>query len=383
MIGFEEAQARILALGAPVATEQVWLDTARGRWAAGDIRARRSQPEGALSSMDGYAICHADLPGPWRITGESAAGHPFARAICANEAVRIFTGALLPEGTDTVLIQESAARDGDRLTLSGDAPGAGQWVRPRAADFSEDEIVIARGQRLTPARIALAALAGVREVAVHRRVTLALASTGDELGTALPDSNSPMLAALLADLPVQFTPSPPIPDNHDALAAFFGSARHHDVILTTGGASVGDHDLVGPVLRAAGADIAFWKVAMRPGKPVMAGRLGDAIILALPGNPVSAFVTAHLFVRPLIAHLSGAAEALPRQIAATLGAPLPAVGIRTDFVRMKWVGGALVSARPGDSGALFPLAEAEALAIRPAGAPAAEAGETIEAILIA
>ncbi len=383
MIDWREALSRILALAPPVAPEICAVADVSGRWTSAPVIARRTQPAADLSSMDGYAIRHANLPGPWRVTGESAAGRPFPAALGAQEAVRIFTGAHLPDGADTILIQENAAQAGETLSLTGGAPRARQWVRACGADFADGTEIVAAGDRLTPARIALAVLAGYAELPVRRCIRIALASTGDELGTAIPDSNGPMLAALLADLPVDLTMAGIVADDRAALAAFFEKARHHDIIVTTGGASVGDHDLVRPVLFEMGASLDFWKVAMRPGKPVMAGRLGDTVILALPGNPVSAFVTAHIFLRPLIAHLSGAVEPGPQIVGAILGAPLPAVGARTDFARMRWERGMLVPARSGDSGALLPLAEATALAVRPAHAPPAEAGESVEAILIA
>jgi molybdopterin molybdotransferase len=383
MIDWREAQRRILALAPPVAPETVIVAATAGRWASAPVSALRTQPDADLSSMDGYAIRHADLPGPWRVTGESAAGKPFAGRLGAGEAIRIFTGAALSEGADTILIQEDVTRSGQRLVLNAEPPRLAQWVRPRGADFLEGAWLIDAGARFTPAHLALAVLAGHVDLPVHRRVSLALASTGDELGSRLPDSNGPMLAALLSDLPVDIAASPPIPDDRDALEAFYAGARHHDVIVTTGGASVGDHDLVRPVLLNLGATLDFWKVAMKPGKPVMAGMLGRSIVLALPGNPVSAFVTAHLFLRPLIAHLSGAANPTPPGISVRLGSPLPPVGPRTDFVRMRWQDGALVPVASGDSGALVPLSQAQALAIRPAHSAAAATDEFVEAILIA
>jgi molybdopterin molybdotransferase len=379
MIDWREAQRRILALAPPVAPETVIVAAAAGRWASAPVTALRTQPDADLSSMDGYAIRHADLPGPWRVTGESAAGKPFAGRLGAGEAIRIFTGAALSEGADTILIQEDVTRSGQSLVLNAAPPRLAQWVRPRGSDFPKGTGLIDVGARFTPARLALAVLAGHVELPVHRRVNLALASTGDELGFILPDSNGPMLA----DLPVDIAASLPIPDDRDALEAFYAGARHHDVIVTTGGASVGDHDLVRPVLLNLGATLDFWKVAMKPGKPVMAGTLGQAIVLALPGNPVSAFVTAHLFLRPLIAHLSGAAEPTLPGISVRLGASLPPVGPRTDFVRMRWQDGALIPVASGDSGALVPLSQAQALAIRPAHSAAAATGEFVEAILIA
>lgn len=383
MIDWRDALSRLLALAPPVEAETCAIADAASRWTSAPVLARRTQPEADLSSMDGYAIRHADLPGPWRVTGESAAGKPFEHTVAFAEAVRIFTGAYVPAGTDTILILENAALKGDALSLSGDAPRPAQWVRPQGTDFAAGSEVIAVGERLTPARIGLAVLAGHTNLPVRRRIRIAFASTGDELGTTLPDSNGPMLAALLADLPVETASAGIVPDDRAALAAFFASTHHHDVIVTTGGASVGDHDLVRPILLELGASLDFWKVAMRPGKPVMAGTLGNAIVLALPGNPVSAFVTAHIFLRPLVAHLSGASDPGAQIIAATLGAPLPAIGARTDFVRMRWQNGTLVPARSGDSGALVPLAEAEALAIRHADSPPARAGDTVEAIRVA
>lgn len=383
MIDWRDALSRILALAPPVATETISVAKAAGRWTSAPVLARRTQPAADLSAMDGYAVRHADLPGPWEVVGESAAGRSFAGQMGPGEAVRIFTGAHLPDGADAILIQEDAVRDGDRLTLTAGLPHRGQWVRPRGADFLEGDAIIEAGERLTPARIALAVLAGYGELPVRRRIRVALGSTGDELGRSLPDSNGPMLAALLGGLPVDLTVAGIIADDRATLSALFDRYRHHDVIVTTGGASVGDHDFVRPVLLDLEATLDFWKVAMRPGKPVMAGTLGNATLLALPGNPVSAFVTAHVFLRPLIAHLSGAADPRPATIGAILGAPLPAVGARTDFVRMRWQGGMLIPAAAGDSGALSPLADAQALAIRPALAPPASPGDIVEAILLA
>ncbi len=390
MIDFEAAQARILALASPVEVESIALDQAVGRWAAEPVHARRTQPAHDLSAMDGYAISFADLPGPWRIVGESAAGAPFSGTVARGEAARIFTGASLPPGSDTIVIQEDTTRTGDQLVLSGAGPArSGESVRRAGDDFEWGTVLIEPGARLTPARIALAIMGGHDALPVRRRIRVAIASTGNELiapgsgATGLPNSNGAMLATLLADLPVESTAFGIVRDSLTEIGAFIEGAKHHDVIVTTGGASVGDHDLVRPALIAAGADIDFWKIAMRPGKPVMAGTLGTAAILGLPGNPVSAFVTAHLFLKPLIARLSGAADPLPPRIRAMLGAPLPPVGVRTDFVRMRWTAGCLVPARYGDSGALFPLAEAEALALRTAGAPAAATGEFVEAVLIA
>lgn len=392
MIGVEEAQTRILALHAPVSMEVVPLLEAAGRWTAAPILAKRTQPAHDLSAMDGYAIRHADAPGPWQVIGESAAGTPFTGEVGPAQAARIFTGAALPTGADTVIIQENITRETNEITLSDNGPKSlGEHVRKAGSDFTADAILIHPGQRLTPARLALAVMGGHGTIAVRRRLRVAIISTGSELvppGTdtgldRLPSSNAPMLAALMQNLPVDVVDLGIIPDDLTALTAAFNASKTCDIVVSTGGASVGDHDLVRPALNAAGANLDFWKVAMRPGKPLMAGRLGDTVVLGLPGNPVSALVTATLFLRPLVAHLSGATDALPARIFTTMGEPLPATGPRTDFVRAHWQAGSLVPTFPGDSGMLLPLAAADALVIRAPNAPALEAGSIVEAILLA
>jgi molybdopterin molybdotransferase len=391
MIGVEEAQARILALHAPVSMEAVPLLEAVGRWTAAAIVAKRTQPAHDLSAMDGYAIRHADTSGPWRVIGESAAGTPFTGTVGPSEAVRIFTGAALPKGSDMVVIQENIDREGDEIRLSDNGPKfLGQHVRMGGSDFTTDTILIEPGQLLTPARIALAVMGGHGTIAVRRRLRVAIISTGSELVSPgaetgpdhLPSSNAPMLTALMRNLPVDVIDLGIVDDDLTALTAAFNASKTCDIVVSTGGASVGDHDLVRPALNAAGATLDFWKVAMRPGKPLMAGRLGDTVVLGLPGNPVSALVTAVLFLRPLIAHLSGASNPLPPRIGVRMGEPLPAVGPRTDFVRTRWEGGALVPTFPGDSGMLLPLSGADALVIRAAGSPALESGAQVEAILL-
>jgi len=386
-----EAQQRLFALALPVAEEFCPLAEASGRWASRDIVALRTQPAADLSSMDGYAIRFADLPGPWEVIGESAAGRSFAGQVAAGQAVRIFTGAALPAGADTVLVQEEAARDGDRLALAGEGPPRpGSSVRPRGLDFAEGDALIRAGERITPARLALAAIAGHATLPVRRKLRVALLSTGDELvspGTPLgpdqiPETNRLLLAAMLADLPVELIDLGILPDRQDTLEAAFRELDC-DLLVTTGGASVGDHDLVRPALAAVGAAIDFWKVALRPGKPMMAGRLGDAVVLGLPGNPVSVFATATLFVRPLIAHLAGAADPLPRTRTVPLGEPLPATGARADYLRAELIDGHAHAATIQDSSMLRTLARATCLIIRPAGAPEAKTGDSAEILDIA
>ena len=386
-----EAQARILALATPVPTETVPLAQAANRWAAEDITALRTQPSADLSAMDGYAIRFADMPGPWTQIGESAAGRPFPGEVGPGQTVRIFTGAPLPQGADTILVQEEATATGPRITLTGEGPPRlGRSVRPRGLDFSEGELLIAKGERLTPARLALAGVAGHATLPVRRNIRVAIAATGDELvppGAAiadaqLPETNRLMLAAQLIDLPVEIIDLGILPDRADVLEATF-RALDADLLVTTGGASVGDYDLVRPALEAAGASIDFWRIALRPGKPMVAGTLGDAVVLGLPGNPVSAFVTALLFVRPLIAHLSGAADPLPQTRTATLGEPLPANDHRTDYLRAELRDGRAFASTIQDSSMLGTLARASCLIVRQPDAKPANIGDSVEILDLA
>jgi molybdopterin molybdotransferase len=386
-----EAQDRLFALAPRVPAETMPLYAAAGRWAAADVSANRTQPAAALSAMDGYAIRFADLPGPWRVIGESAAGHAFGGAAGAGEAVRIFTGAALPGGTDTVLVQEEAVRDGDHLSLAGEGPAyRGRNVRAEGLDFHAGDRLIAAGERLTPARIALAATAGHGTLSVNRRVRVAIVATGDELvapgapvtGLALPESNGAMLAALLGDLPVETIDLGILPDRLDILTDAFARIDA-DILVTTGGASVGDHDLVRPALQAAGATIDFWRIALRPGKPMMAGRLGETMVLGLPGNPVSAFVTALLFLKPLVAAMAGARDPLPRMLAVPLGEPIGANGERTVYLRAELSDGRAFASTIQDSSMLRTLARAGCLIVRAPHAPAAAAGTIVEIVPLA
>jgi molybdopterin molybdotransferase len=387
-----DAQARLFALAPPLPVEDAELVEAAGRWAATDILARRDQPSADLSSMDGYAIRYAERPGPWTVIGESAAGRGLGRPLGPREAARIFTGAPLPEGADSVLIQEEAARDGNRLLMSGEGPlRPGGNVRPRAMDFSGGATLIGAGTRIDARHVAIAAIGGHGVLPVRRRPRIVLISTGDELvppgaptpGALLPASNGPMLAALLRGMPVAVDDRGTIRDDLAAItAAFRAAAGEADIIVTTGGASVGDHDLIRPALIAAGARLDFWRVAMRPGKPLLAGTLGEAIVLGLPGNPVSAYVTARLFLLPLIAHLGGAADPLPRTPPVTLGAPLPATGERADYLRARIEGDRAFASEAQDSAQLALLAAAGGLIVRPPHAPAAAIGDSAEMLAL-
>lgn len=380
----EEAQARLLALAAPLDAMTVPLAGALGRYLAQPLTALRTQPEAPISAMDGYAIRFADLPGPWRLSAAGAAGSVPTIPVGPGEAARIFTGAMLPEGSDTVVIQEEARCDGRIVTLTGDGPAAtGQHVRRAGGDFSAGDALASPGTAVSPGVIALAAMGGHAALAVGGLPRVAIMTTGDELvapGAPLsvgqiPDSNSMMLAALIAGWPAVPGKQQRIGDDRDTTAATLAAlAADHDVIVTVGGASVGDHDHVRAALTSLDAPPAFWKVAMRPGKPVLAARLGDAVVLGLPGNPASAFVTAHLFVFPLLRHLAGATVPLPPVNYARLATDLPAGGTRRDYLRAVLSDGQLTPYSAQDSGFVRALATANALIIRDIAAPAARAG---------
>lgn len=388
MIGVDEAQARLLALAAPLPSISMPLAEAVGHYLAEDVIARRTQPAADLSAMDGYAIRFDDLPGPWRIIGESAAGVPFDGAVGPGQAVRIFTGAHVPAGADCVLVQEEAIREDDRLTLSGEGPpGVGAHIRRAGGDFSVGDCLLGSGDFLNPGRIAAAAMAGYGAIAVGGRPEVTILASGSELVAPgaecsiaqIPSSNSVMLSAMLAPLPCDVADGGIVADDMSALeAALRAAAETSDIIVTSGGASVGDHDLVQTALNNIGAKIDFWKVAMRPGKPVMAGRIGRAIVLGLPGNPSSAYVTAFLFLLPLVRHLAGCKTPLPEVRTGTLKDALPAGSARTDYLRALVQNDIISVFSKQDSGMLAPLSQANALLINPASGPARAANATAQ-----
>jgi molybdopterin molybdotransferase len=385
------ARAAMLAGVQPLELANVPLAEALGRVLAGEVRAMRNQPPVAVSSMDGWAVRAEDGGAARRIVGESAAGRPFAGRVGQGEAARIFTGAPVPEGADSVVIQEEARREGDRVTVPEVAVGA--FVRRAGLDFAAGDVLLRAGVRLDPWRLALAAAAGRGALAVARAPEVTILSTGDEVVAAgaapgpaqIFDSASPALTALAvcwgaaARLAHAGDDETTIAD----LAAGCGG----DLLVTLGGASVGDHDLVKPALRRLGLALAVESVAVRPGKPTWFGRLTDGrAVLGLPGNPASALVCAELFLRPLLNALQGADPA-PRPIPARLEAPLPANGPREHWMRARLVhapdGGLL--ARPladQDSSLVTVFAEAQALLRRAADAPAAGAGDAVEILLL-
>ena len=390
LIGVDEAQGRLLAGVEALPVEDAPFAAALGRILARDVVARLTQPPFAASAMDGYAIRFADLPGPWRVTGESAAGRRFGGEVGAGEAVRILTGAPLPAGADTVIVQEEVARDADTLTLTGEGPPRqGAHIRPAGLDFAAGTVVAPAGVRVTPARIGVAAAAGHATLPVHRRPRVALLATGDELvppGTtpgpdAIVSSNGVMLAALLGP-DAEVIDGGIIVDTAEALTAALRAHAAADLIVTIGGASVGDHDHVVPVLTAMGAAIDFWKIALRPGKPMLSGRLGATRIIGLPGNPVSAFVCATLFVAPLLKALAGDPAPLPVPVMLPAGADLPPNGPRRDYLRARFADGSVVPSSRQDSAMLHVLAASNVLIVREPHVPLTTKGTMVPCIAL-
>jgi molybdopterin molybdotransferase len=373
----EDAQAQLLALAPPVREERVATADALGRMLARDLTAARTQPPSDLSAMDGYALAGA---GPWQVRGEARAGASFTGVLAAGEAVRIATGAVLPRGADRVLIQEEATCLDDRLITSAD-PAPGLHVRQRGFDFTEGQKLLETGTALSPAGLALALSAGHRTLCVARQPRVAVLESGDELAPdpenlapgQIPASNGPMLAAMLAPLVGKPLRIGPVPDDANALADALDEAGEVDILITSGGASVGERDLIRPALEAWGANIAFWKVAIRPGKPLLVATREACgrrqVILGLPGNPVSSFVTAHLFALPLCRAAMGDPAAFPVAQLMEAQEALPAIGSRRTFARGIAEGGKVRLAGSQDSSALAALAAANCLIEREPNAP--------------
>jgi molybdopterin molybdotransferase len=393
MLSVEEARRRILAGLAPVSAEMVALSDAWNRVLAAPVIARLTQPPADVSAMDGYALRAADAAAGarLRVVGAAPAGRPFDGTLKWGEAVRLFTGSVIPAGADTVLLQEDAEPDAETVMVR-EQPAPGQHIRRQGQDFSVGDTLLAPGLRLGARDIGLAAAANHPWLTVHRRPVLAILATGDEISMpgepigngGIVSSNSHALAALVrahGGTPVLL---PVAADRVDEIAAAAAGARA-DLLVTTGGASVGDHDLVQAGLTKAGFALDFWKIAMRPGKPMMHGYLGGTPVLGLPGNPVSAFVCATLFLLPAIARLAGLAVTGPATETAVLGVAVRANDHRADHLRATLArsdSGALVVTPfvRQDSALLRALAEADALVLRAPHAPALEAGSSVEII---
>lgn len=392
MITVEDAQALCLGLVGPGAVERVPLDSAFGRTLAEPLGAVRPQPPFSASAMDGYAIRAEDAQTPttFTVVGEAAAGHGWGQTLGHGQAVRIFTGAPVPNGADCVVIQENVTRSGDTITLL-EPPRVNMNIRPQGADFNID-FTLEAPRVLTAPDLALLAAMNHAEIPVKRRPKIALISTGDELvmpgGAPGPDqiiaSNVFALRAMVGQAGATARILPIAPDTPDALDAVLQDAAvwGADIIVTIGGASVGDHDLVAPALDRFGVTRSFHKIAMRPGKPLMAGANGSVAVLGLPGNPVSAVVCGHLFLLPMVRRALGQRDVLPRPISARLTSPLPAGGPRAHYMRARLNEGAQMRQVEAfdrqDSSMLTVLAEANCLLIRPIQDPPKAAGDSVQ-----
>ena len=389
MIPVAEARARILDGLRPTETEIVHLAEAWDRVAAMPLAARVTQPPQDVSAMDGYALRAADgVDGArLRIVGTAPAGHPWAGTLAPGEALRLFTGSVMPAGADAVLLQEDAS-DADGLVTVREQVIAGRHVRRAGQDFAAGDVLIAAGRRLAARDVGLAASGNLPWLAVHRRPRVAILATGDEIalpGEPIPpggivSSNAHALAAFVRANGAEPLVLPIAADDPDVIAA--AASVPADLLVTTGGASVGAHDLVREGLGRRGLRVDFWKIAMRPGKPLMFGRMGAMPVLGLPGNPVSALVCAVLFLHPALARLAGLPDAAPPTETARLGAPLPANDRRADHLRARLATGAdgtfVATAFDRQDSALLRLfTQADALILREPHAAAAQAGAPV------
>ena len=394
MLPFDEALRRILSSAPLLASERIGLALAAGRVLAEDLRAHSPLPSFDYSAMDGYALARDSLAGdgPWLlpVRGESRAG-ALAPVLEPGTTCRIFTGAPLPAGSDAVVMQEEVTREGDAARFTAQ-PNPGAHIRRRGEDLAEGAVALGSGTRLTPFRIGLAAAVDRSELLVTRQPRVTILCTGEELRSpgapavpgSIPDSNGPSLAALAASaggLPII---APRTGDTLDATeAAIRAALRGSDLLLTVGGVSVGEHDLVRAALARVGAELEFWKVRIRPGKPLAFGRLGDTLILGLPGNPVSAQLTFALFGMPLLRAMQGDQRALPPRGSARLTTALRQKPGRTGFYRARLEGEWAITEQNQASGSTVSLAHADALLILPEESAGLDAGESVEVIRLA
>jgi molybdopterin molybdotransferase len=398
MLAFDEALARLLSAAQPVGAERVSLDEASGRVLAEDVHAPTALPPFDYSAMDGYALAARDLQGepPYemKVVGESAAGGVLPD-LMPGTACRIYTGARLPAGADTVVMQERVERQGDRITLR-QRPRAGDHMRRRGDDLAEGAIALARGTRLHAGHVALAAAVERPQLLVARRPVVTVLCSGDELRSpgmpgpagSIPESNGYFVAAAARAAGAIARVAPFVPDDAEhARRAVAEAMRGSDVVVTVGGVSVGDRDVVKPALEAAGVVIDFWKVKIKPGKPLAVGRAGATQVIGLPGNPASASLTFLLFGVPLIRALQGDAAPLPLRLRAALRKAIQREPGREEFLRAKLIlerDGMSVQVMPNQaSGAVTSFAEAEALAVIPAEKGFVEEGALVEVIRLA
>ncbi|MBD1206581.1 MAG: molybdopterin molybdotransferase MoeA [Rhodobacteraceae bacterium] len=390
MISVDEALAKCFALTRPLDAETVPLRHAAGRVLALPLQATRDQPPFPASAMDGYALQGDPAPGDrFTVVGEAGAGHAWTGTLTPGQAIRIFTGAPIPQGATRVVIQEDVTRDGDTITLR-DGADAATHIRPAGQDFRAGATVTPR--RLRPNDLALLAAMNIAEVPVTRRPVIAIIPTGDELvmpGETPRDdqiiaSNSYTLAALVEAEGAQARLLPIARDTEAELFTVLSMAEGADLVVTIGGASVGDHDLVGRVAESMGMERAFYKIAMRPGKPLMAGRLRGIPMLGLPGNPVSSIVCGHLFLLPMVRAMLGLGQHPPATARALLGADVGPTGPRTHYMRARLAPGAglplITPFDRQDSALITILTEADALLIRPLGDGPRPAGTEVDFI---
>ncbi|WP_170752922.1 gephyrin-like molybdotransferase Glp [Ruegeria lacuscaerulensis] len=385
MITVEDARALLFGLVDRLPAETVSLSQATGRILAQDVAAKRDQPPFAASSMDGYAVksSQVELHAMFKVIGEAAAGRRYSGQVGAGQAVRIFTGAPVPDGADFVVIQEDTERRDDLITIT-DMPGDKTNIRPKGVDFKSGTTISAP-RRIRPEDVALMAAMNIPEVPVARKPIVALISTGDELvmpgDTPGPDqiiaSNTFGLKALLEDVGAEVRILPIARDTVASLETAFDLATGADLVVTIGGASVGDYDLVSDVSANLGMERSFYKIRMRPGKPLMAGRLGKAAMVGLPGNPVSAMVCGYLFLVPMVRRMVGLAEALTPFQTAKLVAPLGQNGPREHYLRAILDNDGIRACDDQDSSLLSVLAQANALLVRQPNDPARPAGDEV------
>ncbi len=382
MLSVDEAKQKILADLVPVDSETVTLNAAHGRVLSADIIAPVDQPPFAISAMDGYAVRSADVahpPAKLKVIGTAPAGKPFSGTLRAGETVRLFTGSVIPSGADAIVIQEDTTSDGEQVVMSVPAI-PGRHIRAAGLDFKAGAVLLKAGHKLAARDLSLVAAADMPRVAVRRKPVVVIAATGDELSLpgeprkpgGIVASSAFGLSALIAEWGGHPVDLGILPDRAEAFAAIADKARQADLVVTTGGASVGDHDLVQSALTPLGFKLGFWKVAMRPGKPIIFGHLKGTPLIGLPGNPVSAMVGAHLFLRPAVSALLGTSSEWPF-LKAKLLEPLKANDSRQDYLR------AVLEVRDGeywvkaqsiqDSSMLSPLSRANCLIVR---APHAE-----------
>jgi len=397
MLSVAEAQARIRAAFQRLGSEQVGLTAALGRVLAEDVVARVTQPPVAVSAMDGYAVRAADVasvPARLRVVGSAPAGGAYAGNVGAGQAVRIFTGGPLPAGADTIVIQEDTTADGDAVVVKEGA-ARGTYVRPAGLDFRAGEALLAKGRLLTSRDIGIAAAMNVPWLRVTRRPRIAVLATGDEVvmpGDAIGpnqivSSNGLSLSAFATACGAEAIHLGIVSDDLDALRRSAAGAAGADLLVTSGGASVGDHDLVQAALSSAGMTLDFWKIAMRPGKPLMFGRIGLTAVLGVPGNPVSTLVCALMFLKPAIDVMLGRTEAEQPPPTALLGRDLPQNDSREDYLRSRLsydAHGRLVATPfdKQDSSMLSLMAKSDCLVVRAPRAPAIKAGAAVAIVLL-